>query len=253
MAIGILIIGDEILSGRRQDRHLSKSIEMLAARGLRLAWARLCGDDPERLTRTLRDCFVSGDVFFSFGGIGATPDDHTRQCAAAALGLPLALHPQAEAEIRARFGDETTPNRLEMGTYPAGAHIIPNPYNRIPGFSVANGHFVPGFPVMAWPMLEWVLDGQLKSLHHAEPYLEDSMWVFDAQESQITDLMRELQSRFAVTVFSLPNAHAPGGRRQIELGAKGAPDQVAAAMDVMRAALAERGFETRPLGQGSAG
>jgi molybdopterin-biosynthesis enzyme MoeA-like protein len=249
MAIGILIIGDEILSGRREDKHLAKAIELLNARGLRLAWARFCGDERERLVATLRDCFASGDIFFSFGGIGATPDDHTRQSAAAALDVPLALHPEAEAEIHARFGDDTTPNRLEMGTYPAGARIIPNPYNRIPGFAVGQAYFVPGFPVMAWPMLEWVLDGELKSLHHAEAYLEDSMWVFDAQESQITELMSEVQARFSVTVFSLPNTHTPGGRRQIELGAKGAPGAVAAAMVVMREALAEKGFETRPLAQ----
>lgn len=246
MAIGVLIIGDEILSGRRQDKHLSKAIELLTARGLRLAWARYCGDDP-RLVSTLRDCFASGDIFFSFGGIGATPDDLTRQSAAEALGLPLVLHPEAELEIRARFGDETTPNRLEMGTYAEGARIIPNPYNRIPGFAIRQGYFMPGFPVMAWPMMEWVLDGELRALHHAEPYLEDSIWVFDAQESQITGLMRELQARFGVTVFSLPNTHVPGGRRQIELGAKGAPGAVAAAMVTMREALSAMGFETRTV------
>jgi len=247
MAIGVLIIGDEILSGRREDKHLSKAISLLKARGMRLAWARYCGDERERLVATLRDCFASGDIFFSFGGIGATPDDHTRQSAAAALDLPLALHPEAEAEIRGRFGAETTANRLEMGTYPAGARIIPNPYNRIPGFSIANGYFVPGFPVMAWPMLEWVLDGELEALHHAEPYLESSMWVFDAQESQITALMRSVQTQFGVTVFSLPNAHAPGGRRQIELGAKGEPAAVLDAMEALRKALVEMGFPTESL------
>ena len=247
MAIGVLIIGDEILSGRREDKHLPKAIALLKARGMRLAWARYCGDERERLIATLRDCFASGDTFFSFGGIGATPDDHTRQSAAAALGVPLALHPEAEAEIRVRFGAETTPNRLEMGTYPEGARIIPNPYNRIPGFSVRNGHFVPGFPVMAWPMLEWVLDGELASLHHAEPYVESSMWVFDAQESQITMLMQTVQDQFGVTVFSLPNAHAPGGRRQIELGAKGEPAAVAEAMETLRTSLNALGFATEAL------
>ncbi|GAA5179140.1 molybdopterin-binding protein [Niveibacterium umoris] len=247
MAVGVLIIGDEILSGRRQDKHLAKSIELLNARGLRLSWARYCGDELPRLVATLRDCFASNDIFFSFGGIGATPDDLTRQAAAEALGVPLALHPEAEAEIRARFGEETTPNRLEMGTYGAGARIIPNPYNRIPGFVLGRGYFMPGFPVMAWPMMEWVLDGELRALHHAEPYLEDSMWVFDAQESQITPLMRDVQTRFGVTVFSLPNTHVPGARRQIELGAKGTPGAVAAAMVTLRESLASMGFETAAI------
>ena len=71
-------------------------IELLAARGLRLAWARYVGDERTRITAALRDAFASGDVVFCCGGIGATPDDHTRQCAAAALGVPLALHPQAK-------------------------------------------------------------------------------------------------------------------------------------------------------------
>ena len=87
-AFGLVIIGDEILSGKRQDKHLPKVIELLAARGLALSWARYVGDDRERITATLRDALASGDIVFSCGGIGATPDDHTRQCAAAALGRP---------------------------------------------------------------------------------------------------------------------------------------------------------------------
>ena len=81
MNFGLLIIGDEILSGKRQDKHLPKVIELLAARGLALSWARYVGDDPARITADLKDAFCSGDVVFSCGGIGATPDDHTRQCA----------------------------------------------------------------------------------------------------------------------------------------------------------------------------
>ena len=96
---GALIIGDEILSGRRVDKHLPKLIELLSERGLALSWAQHVGDDPVRITRMLSDAFASGDVVFSFGGIGATPDDHTRQCAAAALKQPLVLHPQAKVLI----------------------------------------------------------------------------------------------------------------------------------------------------------
>ncbi|MFN9449607.1 MAG: molybdopterin-binding protein, partial [Rubrivivax sp.] len=78
MHIGLIIIGDEILSGRRQDKHLGKVIEILSARGMQLAWARYAGDDRPLITRTLTDAFASGDLVFSTGGIGATPDDHTR-------------------------------------------------------------------------------------------------------------------------------------------------------------------------------
>src|SRR6516225_4090310 len=96
MAFGVIIIGDEILSGRRVDKHLPKVIQLLSARGLSLSWAEYIGDDPERITATLRRTFASG-------GIGATPDDHTRQCAAAALAVPLELHPEAKVLIQDRI------------------------------------------------------------------------------------------------------------------------------------------------------
>src|SRR6187549_1889770 len=106
---GLIIVGDEILSGKRTDKHLPKTIELLGARGLPLAYADYVGDDPARITAVLARAFAaareSGDVVFSCGGIGATPDDHTRQCAAAALGVDLALHPQAEALILERMQD----------------------------------------------------------------------------------------------------------------------------------------------------
>src|SRR5689334_23783905 len=115
---GALIIGDELLVGKREDKHLGFLIGALKQRGLRLAWAHYLGDDPARLTAALERTFASRDVVFSFGGIGATPDDHTRQCAAAALKVDLKLHPEAEREIRGRFAGETTPQRLKMGEFP---------------------------------------------------------------------------------------------------------------------------------------
>ena len=84
MNFGLIIIGDEILSGKRADKHLAQAISILGARGLQVAYAHYVGDDPQRITATLAAAFASGDVVFSFGGIGATPDDHTRQCAARA-------------------------------------------------------------------------------------------------------------------------------------------------------------------------
>ena len=158
MNFGAIVIGDELLSGKRQDKHLPKVIETLGAHGLELSWCQYLGDEPALIVRTLERTFASGDAVFSFGGIGATPDDHTRACAANVAGVALELHPDAEAEIRARFGDEITPKRLMMGEFPIGSEIIPNPFNRIPGFSLHRHYFVPGFPQMAWPMIEWVLD-----------------------------------------------------------------------------------------------
>src|SRR5688572_395728 len=120
MQFGAIIIGDEIMSGKRQDKHMPRVITALAGRGLALAWCEYLADDPALITATLRRTLATDDVVFSFGGIGGTPDDHTRQCAAAAAGVGLELHPDAETEIRARFGSEITPQRLMMGEFPAG-------------------------------------------------------------------------------------------------------------------------------------
>ena len=141
---GALIIGDEILSGKRQDKHFPKIIALLKARGLALGWSMYLPDDPDIITAVLTSTLAREDIVFSFGGIGATPDDHTRQCAADSAGVELHLHPDAEAEIRARFDMEITPQRLAMGEFPRGSRIIPNPYNRIPGFSLGHHHFLPG-------------------------------------------------------------------------------------------------------------
>jgi molybdopterin-biosynthesis enzyme MoeA-like protein len=89
---------------KRADRHLAHVIATLAARGLTLAWAHYEGDDRDALAAFLRASFERGDVVFSFGGVGATPDDHTRQAAAMALGVPLERHPAAVAELEAQFG-----------------------------------------------------------------------------------------------------------------------------------------------------
>lgn len=243
MGFGAVIIGDEILSGRRSDKHLAKLIELLGTRGLKLAWARYVGDDADRLVQALRESFATGDVVFSFGGIGATPDDRTRQSAAAALDLELALHPQAEAAIRARFGDQITPHRLQMGVFPVGSEIIPNPYNQIPGFSIRSHFFVPGFPVMAWPMIEWVLDTRFAALQHAEDYVEQAITIDNAYEGQLIDLMERITAAYPdATLFSLPTVAGEGATRTVELGMKGPAARVSAAMAEIRAALAARGY-----------
>jgi molybdopterin-biosynthesis enzyme MoeA-like protein len=240
---GALIIGDELLVGKRQDKHLGFLIGALAKRGLRLGWAHYLGDDPKRLRAAFERTLASEDVVFSFGGIGATPDDHTRQCAAAAAGVPLRLHPEAEREIRGRFGGETTPQRLAMGEFPEGAVIIPNPVNRIPGFSLGEHHFVPGFPQMAWPMVEWVLESRYRPLFDRDRWSEASILVFEAGESQLIPAMQAIEAGYdAIKVFSLPSIAADGSRLHVELGVRGAPAQVEAAMDALRRLVAQAGF-----------
>jgi molybdopterin-biosynthesis enzyme MoeA-like protein len=254
---GLIIIGDEILSGKRADKHLPKVIELLKARGLQLDYADYVGDSPDRLTATLKRAFASGDVVFSCGGIGATPDDHTRQCAARATGTELVLHPQADRLIRERMQDMAKEqgtvfdpdhpdniHRLNMGMFPLGAHIIPNPFNKIPGFSYGSVHFVPGFPVMAWPMIEWVLDTHYPHLFRTAAWIEKSVIVMGAMEAMLTPLMQELERIYAgVKVFSLPSVDHPQYGRHIELGVKGAPGLVAQAYPALLAGL--QGFDAK--------
>jgi len=240
---GAFIIGDELLVGKRQDKHLPFVIEALAKRGLRLSWAHYLGDEPERITAALRQSLQSKDVVFSFGGIGATPDDHTRQCAAAALSVQLRIHPDAEREIRARFGGEVTPQRLQMGEFPEGSVIIPNPVNRIPGFSARDHHFVPGFPQMAWPMVEWVLDTKYRDRFNAQEWKEQSILVYEAGESQLIPAMQAVEAAFkGIKVFSLPSMGQDGSRIHVELGVRGDPAQVAPAMEKLRQMVGDAGF-----------
>jgi molybdopterin-biosynthesis enzyme MoeA-like protein len=232
---GAFIIGDEIIVGKRQDKHLTFLIGALAKRGLRLSWAQYLGDDPGRLTAALKNSFSGKDIVFSFGGIGATPDDHTRQCAAAALNVGLRLHPDAEREIRGRFGGETTPERLAMGEFPAGSVVIPNPVNRIPGFSLGDHHFVPGFPQMAWPMVEWLLDSRYRERFDSQKWGEASILVYEAGESQLIPAMKAVEAAFpSIKVFSLPSMGRDGSRIHVELGVRGDPAEVAPAMDLLR-------------------
>ncbi len=295
VSFGLVIIGDEILSGKRADKHLPKVIELLQARGLRLAHADYVGDDPAHITATLARAFASGEVVFSCGGIGATPDDHTRQCAARALGVELALHPQAELLIRERMQDvareQGVPyepdradnvHRLNMGVFPAGAQIIPNPYNKIPGFSCASPsgrganwsgagpsqaarallggsdphavgerggaiHFVPGFPVMAWPMVEWVLDTHYAGLFRRNTWCEQSLIVYGAMEATLTPLMEAIEARHpGVKVFSLPSVDHPQHGRHIELGVKGEPRLTPPAYADLLEGLRRLGAKTGP-------
>ncbi len=259
MNIGLVIVGDEILSGKRQDKHLAKVIDILSARGLALHWARFVGDDRPRITADLAHAFASGDLVFSCGGIGATPDDHTRQCAAAALGVELALHPEAQRLILERMRDVAAEqgqpyepdrpdnlHRLNMGVFPLGAQIIPNPYNKIAGFSCGHVHFVPGFPVMAWPMIEWVLDQRYAHLRGGARMVEHSVIVFGTMEATLTPLMEDIEARFpGFKVFSLPSVDHPEYGRHIELGVKG-PGDPTTAFAALRDGLSQFGAKLGP-------
>lgn len=261
MSFGLIVIGDEILSGKRKDAHFAKVVELLGVRGLQLSWARYLGDDRGRIAAVLRESFAGDDdAVFCCGGIGATPDDQTRQAAAAALGVPLEPHPEAVRLIAERIAemarDGGAPSdldapenrqRLKMGELPAGSAILPNPYNRIPGFTVRRHFFVPGFPVMAWPMIEAALDRHFADLQHREPRAERSLLLFGVAESAAVPLMEAVEAEHpGIKVFSLPSVGANGVGRHIELGVKGPAALLEAAWVRLEAGVRLLGGEVRP-------
>lgn len=241
MEIGLYIIGDEILSGRRRDTHLSAVIERLKRYGRALSWVRILGDDYATLLANFR-LSLAGEVFvLSTGGIGGTPDDITRQALAAAANVELVPHPEGLAILREKYGTDLTPVRQRMVEFPQGATLIPNPVNRIPGFSFKQHHCVPGFPQMAWPMIEWVLDQTFAADSNEAP-LELAVIVKNTPENRLIPLMERILDKYGdVKVFSLPSI-APNEPR-VELGVRGTADKAGAAMQEIKAELADQKIE----------
>lgn len=228
VAFGLIVIGDEVLNGNRNDEHLAKFKRLIGSRGHTLAWHWLLPDDPQVLRDHLRLSFSWAHPVFVCGGIGATPDDHTRACAAAAVGVQLVREPRARALLEARFGDSAYPHRILMADLPAGCDLIPNPINQIPGFSLAGHWFLPGFPAMAWPMAEWVLNEHYAT---AEQVQEAAVKVLSIAESRLIPMMEDLGERFPeLKMFSLPHM---GEDPHILLGFRGRTD-LAPAMDALR-------------------
>lgn len=257
--IRLIIIGDEILSGRRQDKHFSKFVQMLAQRGMQLSAAEIVSDDRADIAAALRRSFSTPDIVFCCGGIGGTPDDQTRQAAAEALGVPLQLHPEAADLIAQRCADlerkgqgsadmslPENQQRLQMGVFPEGAEIVPNPYNKIPGFFIQDHTFMPGFPVMAWPMAEWTLDRRYTHLHHQKTTIEHSFLVFRMPESRIVPVLEEIEQRWpGIKAFSLPSVGGEG-RPHIELGVRGEPEIATQALAFLRERTVELGGQLGP-------
>lgn len=222
-------------------------VEILTARGLALSWAQYVGDDRAEMTELLRRSFDTSDVVFSTGGIGATPDDHTRQSAAAALDEDLVPHPEAVALLHGRIAAQAAEGqvpadldhpenrqRLRMAEFPASARVIPNPVNQIAGFGVADHWFVPGFPKMASPMIEWVLDTHYRDAFHADALVERGLRILGVPESAVAPWMEAVERDHpGVRAYSLPSTS--DGRPYIELGVKGDASLVDAAFAQLHA------------------
>ncbi len=217
--VGLVLIGNELLNGSRQDKHLQAVIDILQKRGLNLVWTRMLGDEPALLVETFRQTMQTDDIVFSFGGIGATPDDLTRQCSAEAAGVRLLRHQQLTAILEKQFGEEAYPQRTKMADLPDGATLIPNPINNVAGYKYLNHHFLPGFPSMAWPMIEWSLDTYYRQYFDTTPPVEQRWILHSVRESDLIPMMEELLATFPnVSLSSLPSTTRNG---QIDFGLKG--------------------------------
>ncbi len=196
-----VIIGTEILNGRREDKHFPFLRDELLQRGFKLKASFIIEDDPT----LIKDIFTlikkdSRSVLFSFGGIGATPDDYTRAVAAQVFGDgKLYEHPEAKRLIIERFGKEAYPHRIRMAYLPKDAQLLHNPINKVPGFYLQRRFFfVPGFPQMAHAMIQEALNRYYPKAHKLYRFTI----CVEASENDLMDIMHSLPKE--IEFSSLP-------------------------------------------------
>ena len=199
----LAVIGDEILSGRTQDKNVAQVATWLNRQGIRLAEVRIVPDDQQRIAETVNALRGAHDYLFTTGGIGPTHDDITVDSIAAALGVPVVVHPEARRILEDYYsarGGVLTEARLRMARVPEGAELIPNPSSGAPGVKMGNIYILAGVPHIAASMLE-ALDGTLEG---GRPMVSVTLGAF-AAESDVADLLREVEERHAgVSVGSYP-------------------------------------------------
>ena len=184
----LLVIGDEILSGRTQDKNIAVIAKWLNSQGIRLREVRVVPDDMGRIADALNALRGAYDYVFTTGGLGPTHDDITVDAVAAALGRSVIVHPRAEAILREYYGDRITDARLRMARTPDGAELIENARTGAPGVRIGNLFLLAGVPAIMQTMLD-ALEGQLEG---GAPLLARSVGAW-AQESVVADLLRETE------------------------------------------------------------
>lgn len=209
-----LIIGTEILNRRRQDKHFDFATKTLAKKGAKLTGSFITKDDPALIVQTIR--FIASQpnpVLFSFGGIGSTPDDHTRKCAAIALrDGTLPIHPEAKRIIEDKLGKEAYPHPVRMAELPKGAKLLDNPVNKMPAFSLDERYFfMSGFPEMGHPMVEEIVE---KLLPETKPYYRYTLTAL-CKENELIEVMEQMPKE--VEFSSLPKLYSDGWRVSISV------------------------------------
>ncbi|MCH8685804.1 competence/damage-inducible protein A [Pedomonas mirosovicensis] len=196
----LVIIGDEILSGRTQDANLAYLAKWLNVQGIRLREARVVPDIEAEIVEAVNACRARHDYVFTTGGIGPTHDDITIDAIAKAFGVPVIVHPEAEAMLRAYYGDALTDARLRMARVPEGAELVPNALSAAPGIRIKNVYILAGVPGVARAMLH-ALDGRLEG---GRPVLSRTIGA-KVGESTVADLLAATEAAHpGVQVGSYP-------------------------------------------------
>ncbi|HUP66816.1 MAG TPA: molybdopterin-binding protein [Sphingomicrobium sp.] len=201
----LAVIGDEILSGRTQDKNVAQVASWLNDHGIRLAEVRIVPDDMARISETVNELRAAHDYLFTTGGIGPTHDDITVDAIAAAFGVPVVIHPEARRMLEEHYrgradGLKLTETRLRMARVPEGAELIANPSSGAPGVKMGNVYILAGVPYIAAAMLE-ALTGKLEG---GRPVVSVTVGA-RAPESDVADLLRETEEAHpGVAIGSYP-------------------------------------------------
>ena len=187
---GLVIIGDEILSGRTRDKNIGQVASWLQVQGIRLAEVRIVPDVQERIVEAVNALRKANDYLFTTGGIGPTHDDITVDAVAEALGVPVIIHPEARALLERYYADKGGLNegRLRMARVPEGADLIPNRMSGAPGIRRGNVILMAGVPHITAGMLD-ALTGQLEG---GAPLLSETIGCWIA-ESEVASMLREVE------------------------------------------------------------
>ena len=197
----ILIIGNEILSGRTQDANTSYIASALAGIGVRTAEVRVVPDIEVEIVAAVNALRARYTYVFTTGGIGPTHDDITSACIAKAFGLPFGRHPEAERRLLAYYPPEKVNEaRMRMADTPEGAELIDNPISVAPGFRVENVYVLPGVP----SIMRAMFDGLKAQLRHGPAIVQRSLAVY-APEGEVAQPLTDLQDRYpSIDIGSYP-------------------------------------------------
>ncbi len=241
----VLIIGDEILSGRTADTNLNTIARFVTALGIDLKEARVVGDVPEQIVEALNALRAIHDYVFTTGGIGPTHDDITADCVAMAFGVALEDHPEALAILARRYGDEFNAARRRMARIPAGGTLIANPVTDAPGFQIGNVFVMAGVPKIMTAMLEDVAP----RLRTGAVVHSRTLRVTGVGEGAVAEILgAAAKAERGLSFGSYPFGAGSTGEIGTNLVVRGRDGAgVDAAVDALGRALAQAGIETLPV------